>query len=140
MTFPSKNYIPEFISAHEIFFATHYDYKGDKYQHYFYCIYSQRRDETADMTRDIVGLMISSKKQKGYVVEINVEDKTLYVCCDIEMRFIADIDKVQRKNKIKLDSQTQQKIMSCYREFTNAKFEQLEKGLIIFNDKQKKED
>ena len=140
MTYLSKNYVPEFISAHEIFYATHYDYKGIRYQHYFYCIYSQRRDSEAEMARDIIGLMISSKKQKGYVVEVDLDGKIAYVCCDIEMRFISDVDKVQRKNKIKLDAITQQKIMSSYRDFTNAKFEQLEKGLIIFSEKQAKED
>jgi hypothetical protein len=117
----------EEIQAKDIFYGEHYDLNGKKSWHYFYCIYSQDNDKTHELFRDIIGLLITTKQPKGYYIEVNINEKIAYVCCDIEIRFFSSVDMVQNKH-ITLNKKEHKKIYECYNKFTKIKIKQIKKG------------
>ena len=117
----------EVVKAHDIFFAEHYDLNGEKYGHYFYCIYNQEEDEELGLFRDVIGLLITTKEAKGYVATININGKEAHVLCDKEVRFIADRKNIKNKY-IKISKEEKVIVMEMYKKFCKEKIKQLKKG------------
>ena len=115
------------VAPKDIFYGEHYDWNGNKAKHYFYCIYSQTNDKTHNLYRDIIGLLVTTKEPKGYYVTVTINDKTAYVCCDVETRFFANIETVQNKY-IQLTDKEHKMILKCYKRFTRNKIKQIKKG------------
>lgn len=117
----------EVVKAHDIFFGEHYDLNGEKYGHYFYCIYNQEEDEELGLFRDVVGLLITTKEAKGYVATIKINGKDAHVLCDKEVRFIADRKNIKNKY-IKISKEEKVIVMEMYKKFCKEKIKQLKKG------------
>lgn len=115
------------INPNEIFYAEHYDLNGHKNGHYFYCIYSQEEDQSNKLFRDVVGLLITTKKPQGYSSKVFINGKDAYVCCDSSYRFVAEIERVNNKH-IKLTRKEKQNVVKCYRKFNKEKLRQLKVG------------
>lgn len=116
------------ISPNDIFYAEHYDLNGVKSGHYFYCIYSQEEDNNNDLFRDVTGLLITTKKPKGYAQKVIINEKTVYVCCDSIYRFVADVDKIRNKF-INLTKKEKTKVIKCFKSFQKETQKQLRTGL-----------
>lgn len=131
MNFLSKDkyrFEKEEVKTHDIFYAEHYDFNGVKMGHYFYCIYSQDEDQTNNLFRDITGLLITTKQPVGYSCEIEINGKKAYVCCDTEVRFMAEVGRVQVKYH-KPTSQEKKDVMKCHKKFQKEKIRQMKKGM-----------
>lgn len=118
----------EDIGPHDIFYAEHFDFNGIKVGHYFYCVYSQQSDKNNGLFRDIIGLLITTKEVPGYNVKVQINGKDAYVCCDNEIRFMADVGKVKNKH-MDLTSKERKSIMACYKKLNKQKHRQLKVGL-----------
>lgn len=121
----------EVIKPHDIFFAEHYDLNGEKFGHYFYCIYSQELDKNFGLFRDVVGLLITTKESKGYVSTIEIKDKTAFVLCDKEIRFIADKKFVKNKF-VKTTNKQKRDVMKTYAKYVKEKQRQIKKGIPLW--------
>lgn len=118
----------EKILPHDIFFAEHYDFNGNKVGHYFYCVYSQEIDKNNDLFRDVVGLLITTKNVSGYTCPINLNGKPSYVCCDRAIRFIAEVGRVQRKY-LKIPMKIRKEILKTYNIYRKETQRQLKREL-----------
>lgn len=118
----------EEVKVHDIFYAEHFDYNGVKMGHYFYCIHTQEDDINHDLFRDITGLLITTKPALGYTCEININGKPAYVCCDKEMRFMAEVGKIQVKYQ-KPTKKEKQNVIKTHQKYQKEKNRQLKKGL-----------
>jgi hypothetical protein len=121
----------EVIKAHDIFYAEHYDLNGEKFGHYFYCVYSQEEDKKLGLFRDVVGLLVTTKEPKGYSVEVVISEKKGYVLCDKEVRFIADKKYVKNKY-IKITNKEKRQVMKMYKKLFKEKQKQMKKGLPLW--------
>jgi hypothetical protein len=121
----------EQIKAHDIFFAEHYDMNGEKFNHYFYCIYSQEEDKKLGLFRDIIGLLITTKEPKGYIAEVTINGKQAYVICDKEVRFFSDKKFVKNKY-ITITNKEKRKVISVYKKAHKEKIKQLKKGIPLW--------
>ena len=117
----------EVVKAHDIFFAEHYDLNGEKFGHYFYCIYNQEEDIELGLFRDVVGLLITTREAKGYVAKININGKDAYVLCDKEVRFIAD-RKIIKNKYIKITKEEKKIVLEMYKKVCKQKLKQLKEG------------
>ena len=120
-------FVREIINPHDIFYGTHYGVTGEKFGHYFYCVYAQAKDINKLLFRDIIGLMITSKPATGYAVQIKLNGKDVFVECDNEVRFIADINLVRVK-RFELSEEERKMIIACHDKFTKEKQRQLLEG------------
>jgi len=83
------------IQPFDIFFA---EKRGDfenKYKHYYVCIYTQTNDINNPLKNDIYGLIITTNQKyknivNDYNVEIELNGKSCYVCCDKIVRIKLD--------------------------------------------------
>lgn len=115
------------IKAKDIFYAEHFDFYGRKTNHYFYCVYSQANDKSHLLYRDIIGLIITTRKPKGYYESVIINGKVAYVCCDNEHRFSLSAKNVETKD-ISLTKEEHKKIIKKYENFMKIKIKQLKKG------------
>lgn len=118
----------EVIRPHDIFYGEHFNYTGEKMGHYFYCVHSQEEDVNNGLFRDIIGLLITTKKPLGYFCEIEINNKAAYVCCDKQVRFISETGKVQLKH-YRPTREEKKKVFKCLRDFEREKFRQMKRGL-----------
>ena len=116
------------IRPHDIFYAEHYSYSGAKIGHYFYCVHSQDEDKSNELFRDILALLITTKETPGYNVEIRVNGKRAWVCCDNPFRLMASVENIDLK-PFKAPKKKQLEIMKCMKSFEKEKQRQLRKGL-----------
>lgn len=98
-----------------------YDENGER--HYYLCIYSQVSDNNNRLTSDAYGLFITTnskydilKTQKidDYNVEIYLNNKKCFVCCDKWQR--VKIDKVKIK-RLKITNDKKREIMNKVNKF-----------------------
>lgn len=130
MTYHSKEkFEKEQIKTHDIFYAEHYDLNGVKNGHYFYCIHTQEEDPNNGLFRDVIGLLITTKKPPGYSCLININNKDAYVCCDNEFRFIAEVGRIQVKPYYKATEKERKNILRCFKNFQKEKIRQMKRGL-----------
>lgn len=117
----------EDIKANDIFYAEHYDLKGERFGHYFYCIYAQHYDRDNKLFRDIVGLLVTTREVPGYNYSMRINDKDAYVCVDSEFRFVSDSDSVQNKF-IEVSKEDRKNIAKMYKLFCKKKIKQMNGG------------
>lgn len=124
---PHYHFKKEDVKPNDIFYAEHYDYNGNKVGHYFYCVYSQINDKDNNLFRDVIGLLITTKDVPGRNVNVKINGKQAYVCCDNELRFIAEVGKVQNKH-INLTSKEKKNVMRSYKKMNKEKEKQMKVG------------
>ena len=120
----------EDIKPKDIFYAEHYDLKGEKFGHYFYCIYSQHYDKNNKLFRDIIGLLITTREVPGYTYKMRINDRDAYVCLDSEFRFVSDSDSVQNKY-IEVSKKDANSILKLYKSFNKRKLRQMKGGIFL---------
>ncbi len=118
----------EDVKPHDIFFAEHYDFNGNKVGHYFYCIHAQNQDKNNELFRDITGLLITTRDAMGYTVPITISGKEARVCCDRPTRFISETGKVSYKF-IQVSKKTKKGVLKIYKQYIKEITRQLKKGL-----------
>lgn len=114
----------EDIKPNQVFYADHYDLNGNKYGHYFYCIYSQNEDKDNKLFRDIVGLLITTKEVPGYNYKMTINGRNAYVCIDSEFRFVSDQARVQNKY-VDISKKDAKNIYRMYQKFCKKKLKQM---------------
>ena len=119
------------LKAHDIFFAEHYDLNGEKFGHYFYCIYAQEEDKKLGLFRDVVGLLITTREPKGYIAEVMINEKQAYVICDKEVRFFSDKKFVKNKY-VKLTNKVKKLVIKVYKKAHKERIRQLKKGIPLW--------
>ncbi len=120
----------ETVNTHDIFYGEHYDYNGVKMGHYFYCIHTQEEDANNSLFRDVTGLLITTKPAPGYSCEIEINGRVAYVCCDREIRFMAEVGRVQVKY-FKPTEKERREVLKCHKKFQKEKIRQMKKGLKV---------
>lgn len=116
------------IKPHDIFYTEHYSYSGAKIGHYFYCVHAQEEDKSNDLFRDILALLITTKETPGYNVEIMINGKRAWVCCDNPFRLMSSVDKIDLK-PFKASRKKKKEIMNCMKRFEKEKQRQMKNGL-----------
>lgn len=117
----------EDVKPNDIFYAEHYDLNGEKYGHYFYCVYSQNYDKDNKLFRDVIGLLITTKEVPGYNYKMKINDRDAYVCMDNEYRFVSETKNVQNKY-VDVDKKDARNILRIYKKFCAKKFKQMKGG------------
>lgn len=116
------------LRPHDIFFANHYSHNGTKIGHYFYCVYSQQTDESNELFRDVLALLITTKEVPGYNVEIEINGKKAYVCCDNPIRLMSSGHNAVLK-PIRLTEEKQREILNCFNDFKKEATRQMKRGI-----------
>lgn len=117
----------EDVKPNDIFYAEHYDLNGEKFGHYFYCVYAQHYDQDNKLFRDVLGLLITTREVPGYTYKMRINDKDAYVCLDSEFRFVSDTQSIQNKH-IDVSKIDARNILKSYKRFCNKKFKQMKGG------------
>ena len=120
----------EDVKPNDIFYAEHYDLNGEKFGHYFYCVYSQYEDKENKLFRDIIGLLITTRDVPGYNYQMRINGKDAYVCVDSEFRFVSDSDNVQNKH-IDVSKKDAKNVLKMYKKFIAKKFKQMKGGKLF---------
>lgn len=116
------------IKPHDIFYAEHFSHSGAKIGHYFYCIHSQEEDASNHLFRDVLALIITTKKVPGYNVEVFINGRVAYVCCDNPMRIAASTENVDLK-RFKVPIEKQREILTCMKYFNEEIQRQLKRSM-----------
>lgn len=134
-TYHSKKHLREVhrfekadIKPHDIFYAEHYSHSGSKIGHYFYCVYAQDNDNSNELFRDILVLLITTKETPGYNVPIEINGRKAFVCCDNPFRLMSSADKIDLK-PFRATKSKQKEIISCMKSFEKEKLRQMRKGM-----------
>lgn len=124
------------INPHDIFYAEHFNFYGKKNKHYFYCIYSEKKDINNKSNKFIIGLLITTKKQNNYIEDysqtITLNNKKAFVRCNEEFKFKNDSIEITKKH-FTITPKDTQNIIRCYERFIKEKKEQMKRR--IKNDK-----
>lgn len=84
------------IKPFDILFADCNSTFGGKMKHYYVCIYCQKNDNNTYLANDFYGLLITTNDKykkigyNDYNVEININNRICYVCCDKLIRIQND--------------------------------------------------
>lgn len=92
---------PSKLRPFDIFFA-----ERNEDKHYYVCVYSQELDGNNTLKNDVYGLIITSNQKYRYMekndynVEISINGKPSWVCCDKMVRLRINEDVTEKNIKL----------------------------------------